>query len=333
MGLEQRGKQQYYYRKERRGGRVVSVYQGSGLLAQLAAELAEHERAIAQHEQEALRALRAEAEQQAAIVISAAADVRTVVTAVLLANGFYQHKRQWRKAMQHDLPPHDQPTTALVTGAADGERWREGLAALRAAMAIEAQPSTKRGRITEQETAAAERAKRAAVRQVLADYPEIWDRLREVLSSGRRAMIEAMSGGSIGSATGQVLDKSLTALQHDLGYATAPPLEQLMIEQIVLAWADLDYVQMHYAKLAFGNHTLNAGRYWDKRLTSAQTRYTRALEALARVRRLAMPQPLQVNIGGQQVNVAGGGNVGQTSARSAPEERKTQPERPDQDKD
>ncbi len=74
----------------------------------------------------------------------------------------------------------------------------------------------------------------------------------------------------------------------------------------MVAYLDCDYVQQAYAQQAMNNHTLSTGAYFDRRVTSAQARYLRALlEALARVRRLAQPQPLQVNIGGQQVNVAG----------------------------
>jgi hypothetical protein len=52
--------------------------------------------------------------------------------------------------------------------------------------------------------------------------------------------------------------------------------------------------------------TCERGAYWERRLTAAQGRYLRACESLARVRRLSRPgAPLQVNIGGQQVNMAG----------------------------
>ena len=61
-----------------------------------------------------------------------------------------------------------------------------------------------------------------------------------------------------------------------------------------------------YAQKTTESHPTEAGLYWDRRLNSAQQRYLRAVETLARVRRLAMVTPLQVNIGGQQVNVAGG---------------------------
>jgi len=54
---------------------------------------------------------------------------------------------------------------------------------------------------------------------------------------------------------------------------------------------------------------LEEADYWDRYLTTAQNRFLRAVEALARVRRLARNTPaLQINIageGGKQVNVQG----------------------------
>ncbi len=102
------------------------------------------------------------------------------------------------------------------------------------------------------------------------------------------------------------MEFGLKGLRRDLGYDSAPMLEKLLIEQVALAWLDLEAIQRRYAVASFGSHTHASGQYWDRRVNGAQARYTRAVEALARVRRLAMPQPLQVNIGGQQVNVAGG---------------------------
>ena len=53
--------------------------------------------------------------------------------------------------------------------------------------------------------------------------------------------------------------------------------------------------------------TLTLGMYWDRRLSAAQKRFTRACETLARVRKLSLNTPaLQFNIaanGGQQVNL------------------------------
>lgn len=305
MGMEQRSNNSYYYRKRWQNGTCQSEYVGRGEFAQVLAELDALERLPARQEAVAFRKLRSQIKQQATLVLSTEAELRALVKAVLIACGFHQHKRQWRKRMHEDTTIAPQPAAAVVTVDTHAEQRREGLRALNAALDIAPQPAKKGGKIAERDRAIAERDKRAAVRKVLADYPCIWGHLRQMLSSGQRAIIEASCGGSLDSATGQLLDKSLTAMRRSLGYDDAPPLEKLLIEQVVFAWADLEYVQMHYAKSAFGSHTHASGQYWDRRVNGAQARYTRATEALARVRRLAMPQPLRVNIGGQQINVAG----------------------------
>jgi hypothetical protein len=58
MGWERRRGRMYYYRKVRRGGRIISQYRGSGELGQLAALLAETEHAEAQARRALLRAER-----------------------------------------------------------------------------------------------------------------------------------------------------------------------------------------------------------------------------------------------------------------------------------
>ncbi len=65
-------------------------------------------------------------------------------------------------------------------------------------------------------------------------------------------------------------------------------------------------MQHSYTANKVGMLTLKQGEYWEKRLSSAQRRYLRACETLARVRKLAQASPLQVNIGAQQVNGVGG---------------------------
>jgi hypothetical protein len=96
MGWETRGGNSYYYRKERDGGSVRSVYVGSGETARLIAQLdamhgdeREGKRTLARAESERWRAQEAE--------LDALADmVDAVTTGVLLAAGYHTHKRQWR---------------------------------------------------------------------------------------------------------------------------------------------------------------------------------------------------------------------------------------------
>ena len=97
MGWETRNGKSYYYRKERAGNRVRSVYVGSGLIGQLSARTDEQEREEKDAER---RALRREIEKQDAIDsrIDAVCELtEKLVTAALIASGFHQHKRQWRR--------------------------------------------------------------------------------------------------------------------------------------------------------------------------------------------------------------------------------------------
>jgi hypothetical protein len=105
------------------------------------------------------------------------------------------------------------------------------------------------------------------------------------------------------------IERTMKHIENELGYKGSPILERLLIEQVMIAWLDLDIVQVKYAAATGSSHTHDSGAYWDRRLNSAQHRYLRAVESLARVRKLALVAPLQVNIGGQQINVAGGGTV------------------------
>lgn len=97
MAWEERGGKSYYYRKERDGGRVRSIYVGSGETAGLIAQLD----AMREREQEGQRILaRMERErllEQDADVDRVCALVETLTTAALLSAGFHTHKRQWRR--------------------------------------------------------------------------------------------------------------------------------------------------------------------------------------------------------------------------------------------
>ena len=306
MAWERRGDNRYYYVKRWEGGRCVSVYHGAGELAQALATIDAADRQKVAEIRAAEQARRVPVETARTIIRSLAFELRTVVGGVLVANGFHQHKRQWRKRMTPLGYGEMSPVpTAMLPPVVDPEEQRRGLQALRAALTIKPQPTGKAGKVTHADEAQAELTRRRSVRQVIADYPCIWSELRHYVTNGQDALIQAQ-GCDPSSSTGQVLTHTLKAMRTDLGYQDAPLLEQLLIEHVALAWLDYDTLVIRYAQKTTESHTTEAGLYWDRRLNSAQQRYLRAVEMLARVRRLAMVTPLQVNIGGQQVNVAGG---------------------------
>jgi len=273
-------------------------------VAQALALIDAADRQEAAHARMAEQARRAPVETARQIVRGIAQELRTVTAAVLVANGYHQHKRQWRRRMERTRLAYGEmsPLPAALQPP-DPEEIQRGLQALDDALKTAPEPAMK-GKAAKSADLLAERARRVAVRQVLKDYPCIWPHLRGRLTNARRALLEA-AGCHPDTATGMVVVHAMKAMRNDLDYAYAPMLEQLLIEQVVLTWFDLDLMQQYYAGNAIKNHTLTAGAYWDRRLNSAQQRHLRAVESLARVRRLSSVTPLQVNIGGQQVNVAG----------------------------
>jgi hypothetical protein len=99
-------------------------------------------------------------------------------------------------------------------------------------------------------------------------------------------------------------------LKAELGYSTASAIERLAIEQVALCWVAFYNVQETYTSARFAGEMVSksAIEFWDKQLTAAQRRYFRAMEGLARIRKLSRGiNVVQVNIaaeGGQQINMA-----------------------------
>lgn len=134
---------------------------------------------------------------------------------------------------------------------------------------------------------------------------ELW---RDVASAGYLAELTVIENARATAALKECWKHRLQVLKKDLGSDGAPMLEQLLIQQAALCWLRLNLVELAYSSVMKQSITLTLGIYWEKRLTAAQRRFTRACETLTRVRKLSRNTPvLQVNIaadGGQQVNVS-----------------------------
>jgi hypothetical protein len=78
----------------------------------------------------------------------------------------------------------------------------------------------------------------------------------------------------------------LNQVRLDLGFNDAPEAERLLISHVALCWLRLNLVENGYTSNTSGEHSLTIGIYWEKRLTAAQKRYTRAVETLTKVRAL-----------------------------------------------
>lgn len=97
MGWEQRGNNRYFYRKEREGSRVKSVYVGRGETAHMVAQIQSSSPllkrfACTMKSPEVIKAEKAEA------ALEQASDLIQLITqATLLTAGYHTHHRQWRR--------------------------------------------------------------------------------------------------------------------------------------------------------------------------------------------------------------------------------------------
>jgi hypothetical protein len=134
------------------------------------------------------------------------------------------------------------------------------------------------------------------------DNPMLWRIVGDITLHTEDNLIGKISDQAV---VGVAVRRGVQELRESLGQRDAPGLEKLLIDRVILCWLNLNQIQRAYDRQLVQSITLTLGMYWEKRLTMAQTRYTKAIEMLARVRRLSRAVPLQVNIGGQQINVAG----------------------------
>jgi hypothetical protein len=146
----------------------------------------------------------------------------------------------------------------------------------------------------------------AELRAWLDKTPELWSSVFDLARSVRDNLVKNIiphKAAHIG------LYRNITKMRGDMGFKEASTLEKLLIENVINTWLRYQWAEFRYTSYVTDAHTLNQGKYWSGVLSANQRRYLRAIETLARVRKLTRNTPmLQVNIAtqeGQQVNIAG----------------------------
>ena len=100
MGWEQGGNNQYYYKKERKGSGVKSVYVGRGEIAHMVARIQSSSSVIERYGR-LMKPPHVMEHERAEVELDQLTDrIRVITQAALLIAGFHTHKRQWRK-MRH----------------------------------------------------------------------------------------------------------------------------------------------------------------------------------------------------------------------------------------
>lgn len=129
-------------------------------------------------------------------------------------------------------------------------------------------------------------------------------RLRSPIEVARDYALESAKS-TMGQAVPLIWEEQADQARDELGFKSAPIIEKMMIEHIILCWLRLALAELQFSAVMAHGAPLAQIEHHQRRVGAAQRRFTRASESLARMRKLARPS-FQINVaakGGQQVNV------------------------------
>lgn len=99
-----------------------------------------------------------------------------------------------------------------------------------------------------------------------------------------------------------LLLRRMNEVRSELGYDKSPAVERLLIEHAASCGLHHQITLFVHSAVAYSDDYASIECIWEKRLEQATRRYERALQTLARVRKLPGNRPLlQLNVGAQQV--------------------------------
>lgn len=284
MGWEMRGNGRYYYEKVRNGGKVTSRY-----LPRLVAPLVDGLARMKEAQRRELAALRDEQNAVDKHLDAVCGLLRAAIADLLTAGGFRQHKGQWRKRRM----------LAVRDGAELERADKEKAAALKFGFLTLAVKIYEQGDAAKPEIV-------KGLREGLAQYSDLWRIFGDLPNAEQERLIRAAWRGDLPGA--ESVTVAVAELKKTLGYDEASPLAKLAIDEIALAWLRLYSVQGRHTDATHDGDGSGirppVAEFWDRRLEYAQRRYLRAVESLARIRKLERRLPaVIVNLAERQMNV------------------------------
>ena len=99
----------------------------------------------------------------------------------------------------------------------------------------------------------------------------------------------------------RTIEKEIERKRNEAAGEDPSPLERLLAERVALCWVAATYADAEYARKIKVGMSFREGEYFARRCEQTTRQLLKAIESLARVRRLLTP--LQVNIGQNQINV------------------------------
>jgi hypothetical protein len=122
------------------------------------------------------------------------------------------------------------------------------------------------------------------LRELMRDNPaaELWRRIPGPLSVAQDFALEHSPGLTPGVRV--CYREQLDDIRARLAGENPSEVESLLARHAALCWLRLAEVEIMFSSKVAQSHSIAVGAYYDKRLSMAQRRFTRAVETLERVR-------------------------------------------------
>ena len=184
-----------------------------------------------------------------------------LVDAALLADGYHQHERVWRKR--------------------------------RGAMNALDESTTEKREVTEPLPDLVRRAQQGDhsvlpwLRRTLDDDPAIWQRHGDLAAQAQAAWLALVAGPDL--VLRESVGRKLDALRAELAGPAPSPLERLLVERVTACWLQAHFADASYAQAPGPAATPAVLRELLHRQDSSQKRYLAAIKQLAVIRKLLRP--------------------------------------------
>ena len=133
--------------------------------------------------------------------------------------------------------------------------------------------------------------------------PQLWQQWGDLARIAETKWLKCIGGKDLMFLEG--LERQLATLRSSLAGTDPSPLEDLLVARVAACWLQVHHAEAKYAESLQAGTTLEGESHLQRRLDRAQRRYLASIRTLAQVRRLLRPT-VQLNLGQNQVNIAGG---------------------------
>ena len=102
-----------------------------------------------------------------------------------------------------------------------------------------------------------------ALRKALRTNPQLWKLTGNMADNAVQNMISKVNSTP---ALKESLKVAWKEMQKELLGDTPNPLEELLVQQVVMSWLRLQLVDYHFTEMMNKDITLTMGKYWEGRL-------------------------------------------------------------------